>query len=154
MSALIVKSHIKDGLERAKKHKLPKEIIDFIAQHHGTNFISFFHQKAKKQKPNEELSEINFRYDGPKPYSKEVAICMIADQVESIVRSLDEKTPQDIKNVIKEVTNRNFINNELSESKLTLHELEQIGTSFFNVLKGIYHKRIPYPETKSDMEIT
>ena len=148
LSALIIKSHVKDGVELAREYKLPEQIIDIIKQHHGTNLISYFYQQALEENVHDSVEESDFRYDGPKPKSKEAAIIMLADISEAAVRSKNfNKTNQNrIEGLVRELIRGKLIEGQLDESDLTFRELDIIIESFVKVLSGIYHQRIEYPE--------
>ncbi|MDS1029457.1 HDIG domain-containing protein [Bacillota bacterium LX-D] len=151
LSTLIITSHIKDGLELAKESKLPKVIVDIIAQHHGTNLISFFYNKALENiaadnDKSETVNEEDFRYEGPKPKSKEAAIVMLADAVEAGVRSLKNPTPGRMEGFIRKVIKDKLDDGQLEECELTFRELDTIAQSFLLVLNGIFHSRIEYPD--------
>lgn len=150
MSALIIGSHIKKGVELAEEFNLPDRIIDFIEEHHGTTLMSYFYNKAKESGEERELSEDDFRYPGPKPNSRETAIIMLADSVEAASRSLDDPKPSRIRNVIKRIINDKFQAGELSHSALTMHDLGLIEESFANMLIGVFHARIDYPRKEDD----
>jgi len=143
MSALILAAHVRDGLELAEEHGLPKAVQDFIPQHHGTSLMEFFYDKAKKQE--KDVSEDSFRYPGPKPQSKEAAIVMLADSVESAVRSLRERTPARVKGMVREIVRGKLEDGQLDESDLTLRDLTRIEESFLPVLMGVFHPRVAYP---------
>jgi len=145
ISALIIKNHIKYGLEIAKKHRLGAYIMDIIAQHHGTSLIQYFFNKAKENglEPKEE----DYRYLGPKPQTKEAGIVMIADEVEAASKTLSNPTVSHLEDFVREITNRIFLDGQLDECELTLRDLNLITDSFVNVLVGIFHHRIEYPET-------
>ncbi|MGQ9631247.1 MAG: HD family phosphohydrolase [bacterium] len=147
MSVLILQSHVKDGIELARKHNLHQEIIDFIPQHHGTSLIKYFYYRAKEiaERTGEEVDERLYRYQGPKPQTKEAGIVMLADSVEAISRTLTDPTPMRIRNVVRRAVDDNFIEGELDECNLTLRDLHQITESFVLVLMGIFHARIEYP---------
>jgi hypothetical protein len=146
MSALIIQSHIKDGIELAKKHNLNKTIIDFIAQHHGTGLIYYFYQRAlEKIGDDEKLKEEAFRYPGPKPQTKEAAIILLADAVEASSRTLNDPTPSRIKGLVQKIINNKFIDNQLDECDLTLKDLNKIAAAFVRTLTGIFHTRVEYP---------
>jgi len=145
MSRLIIISHVKDGVELAKKYKLPQCVIDIIQQHHGTSLISYFYHKAKKQSKGE-VDEEAYRYPGPKPRSKEAAIVMIADSVEAAVRSLDEPSPSKIKATVSSIINNIFMDGQLDECDLTLKDIKKISEILTKMLISIYHKRIAYPQ--------
>ncbi len=144
MSALILKSHVKDGVELAKRYRLGEKIADIIQQHHGTSLIAFFYKKALDM--GEDVDEREFRYPGPKPKTKEAAIIMMADSVEAASRTLTEPTPARIKGLVLNIINNLFKDGQLEECDLTFKELATIGSVFTRVLTGIHHKRIEYPE--------
>ncbi len=150
MSALILKSHVKDGVELARKYKLGEKIISIIQQHHGTSLITFFYKKAIDM--GEEIDEREFRYPGPRPQFKEAAIIMMADVVEAASRTLTEPSPSRIKGLVFNAINNLIRDGQLDESDLTFKDLKIIGNTFVRVLTGIYHKRIEYPETESAKE--
>lgn len=150
MSALILMSHVKDGVEMAHKAKLPIEIIDIIQQHHGSSLIQFFYQKAKDQaekRPDRMVSvnEEDFRYPGPKPQTKEAAVVMLSDAVEAASRSLEEPSPARIKGLVHKIINRIFADGQLDDCDLTLKDLHKIAKTLNTTLSGIFHQRIQYP---------
>ena len=144
MSVLIIKSHVKDGVELAKAHKLGESIIDIIEQHHGTSLIAYFYKKALDA--GEDVREEDFRYPGPKPQTKEAAIVMMADAVEAASRTLSEPTPGRIKGLVFNIINNLIRDGQLDECNLTFKDLRIIGDIFVKVLTGIHHKRIEYPK--------
>ena len=151
MSGLILTSHVKDGLELAKQHKLGREITDIIQQHHGTSLISFFFQKAKDRMIKKggratEVKEEDFRYPGPKPQTKEAGLVMLADMVEAASRSLVDPTPARIQGTVQKIINQVFSDGQLDECELTLKDLHEIAKSFNQILSGIFHHRVEYPE--------
>ena len=147
MSALIIASHVKEGVEMAKEIDLPQEIIDIIPQHHGTKLITYFYEKARvRQDPDlGEVTEEEYRYPGPKPQTKEAGIIMIADAVEAASRTLDEPSPARLKGMIRQIIDYIFLDGQLNECDLTLRDLEKIAQSFLRVLMGIHHQRVSYP---------
>lgn len=148
MSALIIKSHVKDGIEMAKQHRLPTPLIDFIAQHHGTSLVEYFYKKAIDEAgEGDEVSENHYRYPGPKPESKEAVILMLADQIEASSRTMGDPTPAKIQGMVQKTINRVFSSNELEASNLTLNDLHLIARSFTRVLNGIFHRRVEYAES-------
>jgi cyclic-di-AMP phosphodiesterase PgpH len=153
MSSLILISHVKEGVELAKEHKLPDIVIDFIPQHHGTTRISFFYDKALKQaaarKTKTEVREEDYRYPGPKPQSKEAGIVMLADVVEAYARTLDEPDSDKLESAIDDRIKMRFIEGQLDECELTLRDLTHIKQAFLNILTGIYHQRVEYPEEQA-----
>ena len=148
LSALIIKSHVREGVELARKYDLPQEIIDIIEQHQGTNLISYFYQEAQQSETRSSLNESDFRYEGPKPQTKEAALIMLADVCEAAVRSknFNKSNHSRIESVVRGLIREKLIENELDESNLTLKELNVIGESFSRILTGIYHQRVDYPE--------
>ncbi|KEI15057.1 HD family phosphohydrolase [Clostridium haemolyticum] len=149
LSTLIITSHVKDGVEIAKEYKLPQVIKDAIEQHHGTSLVKYFYITAKNnsEKP-EEVKEEDFRYQGPIPESKEVAILMLADSVEAAVRSISEPTKGKIEEMVNNIIKARFNEGQLDNCDLTLKDLEKIRKSFLKTLSGIYHQRIEYPTEK------
>ncbi len=148
LSSLIIKSHVKDGLEMAEKHNLPKAVKDIIEQHQGTGLISFFYGEALKESKHDNINENDFRYDGPKPQSKEAALIMLADTVEAAVRSknFSKNNHNRIEIFVKELIKEKLNDGQLEESSLTLKELDLIADSFVQILTGIYHQRVEYPD--------
>ncbi|MCE3010427.1 MAG: HDIG domain-containing protein [Proteobacteria bacterium] len=147
MSKTLLIAHVKDGVELGMSHKLGKPIIDGIVQHHGTTLISYFYNKAIDIKAEDEpdVSEEEFRYPGPKPQFREAALCMLADSIEAASRSLDEPTPVRLQNIVRNITQRKFMEGQLDECSLTLKDLSKVEESFTRILLGIYHQRIDYP---------
>jgi membrane-associated HD superfamily phosphohydrolase len=145
MSALILESHVKEGAELAEEERLPKKIVDLIREHHGTTLMTFFYKKAL-EKGGTETEEVEYRYPGPKPRSKEAAILMIADAVEAASRTLEEPKPARIMSLIKKIMMDKFEQGELEECELTLKDLHIIEESFLPILIGVFHPRIDYPE--------
>ncbi|GAB7080148.1 HDIG domain-containing protein [Megalodesulfovibrio paquesii] len=153
MSALILVSHVKKGVELAKKHKLSPEIIDILQQHHGTSLIRFFFAKAQEQaeaKGGEPVSEADYRYPGPKPQTKEAGLVLLADAIEASGRTLVEPTPARIKAHVDTIIRSIFTDGQLDESELTLKDLTQASSCFVRILNGIFHTRIEYPEARKD----
>ncbi|QDU81341.1 phosphodiesterase [Polystyrenella longa] len=155
MSTLIIIGHVKDGVDLARKHHLPPQLIDFIEQHHGTTLVEYFYHRAKEnaeQDPeqDEEVSESSFRYPGPRPQSREAGVMMLADSVESASRSLTDPTPKRIESLVDAITMKKLKDGQFNSSGLTLTEINKIQTSLTKSLIGIYHGRIKYPETKAD----
>ncbi|MCP4669156.1 MAG: HDIG domain-containing protein [Deltaproteobacteria bacterium] len=151
MSSLILISHIKDGVELAKKHHMGKEIVDIIKQHHGTSLISFFYEKAKEQAARKgakstEVKKEAFRYPGPKPQTKEAGLIMLADAVEAASKTLVDPTSARIQGMVQKIINKVFSDGQLDECELTLKDLHEIAKSFNKTVSGIFHHRIEYPE--------
>jgi len=145
MSCLIIIAHVKDGLEIAKKYKLPLIIRDFIPMHHGTSLIAYFYEKAKEKTEEKYINEADFRYPGPKPQTKETGIVMLADSVEAATKSLKEPSASRIREMVKNIVELKFKEGELEECALTLKDLHKISESFIAVLTGMFHARIEYP---------
>ena len=153
MSTLVIIAHIKDGADLARQHRLPQPIIDLIAQHHGTTRVEFFYDRATEQQqadPNGgEVDESSFRYPGPKPQTKEAAVLMLADAVESASRTLVDPTPARIESLVREIAEHRLHGGQFDESGLTLRELRTIEKSMVMSLTSIYHGRIKYPEQRT-----
>ena len=149
LSALIITNHVKDGIEIARKHSIPQEIVEIIEQHHGTTFVKYFYHKAMNDAETEAVDEENFRYNGVKPQSKEAAIVMLADSVEAAVRSMAEPNSEKIKTLVDKIIDDKLKDNQLVDCDLTLKDIERISSSFCTVLMGIFHERIEYPELNS-----
>ncbi len=153
MSHLIIVGHVKDGIEMAKEYGLPGVLRQFIETHHGTTLIEHFYNEAKKLKSKNSKgkivdtpSESEFRYPGPKPRTKEAAIVMLADTVESAVRSLPEVTPMKIEAVVHNMAMKRLQDGQFDECDLSLRELSQIEASISKTLAAHYHGRIAYPK--------
>ena len=149
MSCLVIVNHVKRGMEIAKENGIPKEIRDFIPQHHGTNLISYFFKKALEKNGENEVQESDFRYPGPKPQTKETGIVMLADAVEAAGRALRDPSISRLRNMVNGIVEERFKKGELDECSLTLRELNLIKESFVRTLTGIFHGRIQYPQDKS-----
>ena len=152
MSTLIITNHVKDGISMGKQNKLPKEIIDIIAQHHGDTAVMFFYHKAKKQEEGTEVKIEDFRYPGPKPQTKEAALVMLADSTEAAVRSIKEPNKKNIEEMIRNVIKGKLEDGQLDECDLTLKDLNTIANSFSTVITGIFHERIEYPDLNLEEE--
>jgi hypothetical protein len=144
MSYLVIINHVKRGLEIAKENGIPKEIRDFIPQHHGTNLISYFYKKALEKNGDNDVQETDFRYPGPKPQTKETGIVMLADAIEASARSLRDPSPSRIRNMVNSIIEERFKKGELDECPLTLRDLNLIQESFVRTLTGIFHGRVQY----------
>ncbi len=144
MSALILISHVKEGVELAKSHQLPKEIIDLIQQHHGTSLIRFFYEKAKDQN-GDGVTEEFFRYPGPRPQTREAGILMLADMVEASSHSLSDHSLGRLSALVDRIVQSAFVEGQLDNCSLTLRDLSNIQDAFMRVLVGIHHHRIHYP---------
>lgn len=149
MSGLIIISHVKDGCELASEAKLGRQIINIIRQHHGTSIVSYFYDKAKKDKDESirSLSESDFRYPGPKPQTKEAGLIMLGDVIEASSRTLSNPTPARIRSLVRERIEGIYMDGQLDECELTLSNLNTIAETFTKILTGIFHHRVDYPET-------
>ncbi len=148
LSTLVITSHTKDGLEIAAKYKLPEVIRDIIGQHHGTTLVAYFYHKAMKAEGETEVDKEKFRYEGPRPQTREAAIVMLADSVEAAVRSMTDKTEAKISALIKKIIKDKLDDGQLDNCQLTLNDLDRIANSFMRVLSGYFHAREQYPEIK------
>jgi hypothetical protein len=153
MSALILVSHVKDGVELAREEKLPEVVTDAVKEHHGTSVMAFFYKKALETDSHSSLKKDDFRYPGPKPRSKESGLLMCADSVEAAVRSLKDPTPAHIRNMVNKLIDSRAQEGELDNSGLTLNDLTLIKEKFISILTGIYHKRIAYPGQEEEEEV-
>jgi len=154
MSALVIIGHVKDGVELAQQHNIPRPLIDFIEQHHGTTLVEYFFHAATKQaesKPDHrfEVQESTYRYPGPRPQSREAAVLMVADAVEGASRTLAEPTPKRIETLVHEIAMKRLLDGQFDECSLTLSELAIVEDSLTKSLIGIHHGRIKYPEQKT-----
>ncbi len=147
---------VKDGVEMAKKNRLPNEIIDIINQHHGTTLMTYFYSRALKEDPNSTVLEAQFRYHCEKPKSREAALIMLADAVEATARTLEKPTLNRVEHMVKKLIKDRLVDGQLDESDLTLAQLETTAKVFAQTLTTMYHTRIEYPEieptSKKDKE--
>jgi putative nucleotidyltransferase with HDIG domain len=148
MSNLVITAHVKDGINLARKYRLPEVILDIIGEHHGTSLVYYFYKKAEKVSIAEgnEISETDFRYTGPKPRSKEAGIIMLADATEAASHTLIKPTPGKIEDLVKDITNERIKDGQLDDCGLTLRDISTIKERFTHILTGILHKRIEYPD--------
>ena len=146
VSAGIVAAHVKDGLALAERYHLPAMIREMIPGHHGTSVVKYFFQLAQQRGQNPD--EAQFRYPGPRPRSKEAAIVMLADGTEASVRSLEEKNSDSIRGMIDKIVGERLADGQLDESELTLRDVQRTRDAFAELLLGVYHERIPYPEDR------
>lgn len=146
ISKMIITAHPKDGIEIAKEYRLPQVVQNFIIQHHGEGLASYFYNQAVQEEGVENVKEEQFRYPGPKPNTKETAILMIADAVESAVRSLKNPTPEEIETMINKIIVERLNDGQLSDSPLTLKDIKTIAATFSRILRGMQHNRIKYQE--------
>jgi putative nucleotidyltransferase with HDIG domain len=146
VSAGIVSAHIRDGLELAQRYRLPPQIREMIPGHHGTSVVKYFYQQALAR--GDRVDESEFRHPGPKPRSTEAGIVMLADGVEASVRSLPEKSPEAIRSMVERIIEERVTDRQLDECDLTLRDMHRIKEAFCELLVGVYHERIPYPEDR------
>jgi putative nucleotidyltransferase with HDIG domain len=153
MSTLVIIAHIKDGADLGRQCHLPRPIIDLIEQHHGTTLVEFFYGRASEQQrqtdPDGEVDESAYRYPGPKPQTKEAAVLMLVDAVESATRSLTDPGPARIEGLVRDLSERRLHDGQFDESGLTLSELRTIERSLVKSVTALYHGRIKYPEQKT-----
>ncbi|HZJ58262.1 MAG TPA: HDIG domain-containing protein [Clostridia bacterium] len=152
LSTHIITSHVKDGIDLAKKHKVPKVIQDFILQHHGTTAVAYFYHKAKEQDEDGSVHMDDFRYAGPKPRKRETAIVMMADTVEAAVRSISDPTPEKVEALIHRLVKSKLDDGQLDDCHLTLKDLNTISNAFTGVMTGFFHERVEYPKTSEKQE--
>ena len=150
-SAQIVIGHVQDGIDLADKYRLPSAIRDFIPEHQGTGLTLAFYRTAVSaagsgRNNGQEVREEDFRYPGPRPRSRETAIIMLADSCEARVRSAQPGSPEDIERIIRETIDMKVSEGQLDDSDLTLRDLQEIRSAFFDTLRGIFHPRVKYPE--------
>jgi putative nucleotidyltransferase with HDIG domain len=148
MSALVLAAHVKEGIELARRWRLPGMVIDFIPEHHGTMVMEYFYHKALEGEGGETVKVDDFRYPGPRPRSRETAIMMLADAVEAATRALVKPTPSRIKEITRQVIDKRMLSGELDHSGLSLSDIARIRDSFVPLLTGIHHARIVYPGQK------
>jgi putative nucleotidyltransferase with HDIG domain len=153
MSLLIILGHVKDGLELARQYKLPRLLHQFIAEHHGTTVVRYFHRMASEKQPHiasgrhdREVAEADFRYGGPKPHSKESAVLMLCDGVEGAVRSLGEPTVGRIESTVQQIVADRLSDGQFDECDITLREIRLVEESLVKSLCSIYHGRVAYPK--------
>lgn len=146
-SVRIITGHVRRGLQMAQEAKLPRQIIDFIPQHHGTRVLAYFYHKAKSQaeERGETVKIEDFRYPGPKPQSREAVILMLADGSEAAVRSLEDQSPESIAAIVKKIVDSVIAEGQLDECDITFREIMLIRDTLIKELSGIHHQRISYP---------
>lgn len=148
VSAAILISHTRDGMLMAQKEHIPPEIIKIILQHHGVTPVMYFYHKALQLSDGQQVDINEFRYSGPKPDTKEAAIVMLADTIEAAVRSMKSPTPKAIDQFIERLVRGKLEDGQLSESPLSLRDIDEICKAFSDILKGVYHERIEYPNVR------
>ena len=146
VSASIVSAHVRDGLALADRYRLPPQIREIIPGHHGTSLIRYFHTLAQQR--GMAVDDSAFRHPGPKPRSKEAGIIMLADGTEAAVRSLEEKTAERIGEMVERIVTEKVADGQLDDCDLTLRDVQRVKEAFRELLAGVYHERIPYPEDR------
>ncbi|TVR50625.1 MAG: HDIG domain-containing protein [Puniceicoccaceae bacterium] len=163
-SALVIKSHVKEGVDLALTHKLPRPVIDVIRQHHGTSLIYYFYHRARENErlsqgaqagdasgqDSSSVSESTYRYDGPRPQSRESGIILLADSIEAASRSLQKVTPQSVRELVENITEDRIRDGQLDECPLTLADLNTIRESFIRTLFNSLHSRLAYPSKEKE----
>jgi hypothetical protein len=154
MSALVILNHVKEGVELAKKLKLPRKIIEIIETHHGKSLVRYFFEKAKDTYDPEmqKIGEESYRYPGPLPKSKGAALIMLADAVEAASRSLNKPTKSNLRRVISEIFNGALQDGQLDDCEISVKELVVVADSFLETLYTIYHPRVEYPGFEFEMK--
>ena len=147
MSTLVIKNHVKEGVELARKIKLPRPLRDIIEQHHGSSLVRFFYAKAKRTYDPEQqtVGEESYRYAGPTPQTKEAGLVMLADAIEAASRSLKFPTKDNLKRVIADIINSTLQDDQLDGCDFSIRELRTVAASFLTILFAIYHPRVEYP---------
>ena len=149
-SAAVIREHVREGLRLAEEEGIPDVIRDFIAEHHGTQQIVYFLRKARAGVPDLELDPADFAYPGPKPRSKETAVLMLADGVESATRTLQEPSSERIRELIESIVDARMEEGQLDRCPLTLQDIDRVKSEFARILTGMYHHRIDYPGPTPD----
>ncbi|HAF29997.1 MAG TPA: transmembrane HD family protein [Bacteroidales bacterium] len=149
-SANIIISHVRDGVELAKKNKLPEPLIDFIRTHHGTSKVQYFYRSYIKKFPDKDVDINKFTYPGPKPYSKEMAVLMMADSVEAASRSLSEINEEKISNLVEMIISDQINDGQFDYVDINFKNITEVKAIFKDKLMNIYHARIKYPEKKQE----
>ena len=153
MSTLIIIAHVKEGAELARQYNLPRPIVDLIAEHHGTTLVEYFYRRATERQQTDpngtEIDEQTYRYPGPKPSTRESAVLMLSDAVESASRALTEPTPARIASLVHDLAMKRLLDGQFDECRLTLEELELIEQSLVKSLTAVYHGRVKYPDQRT-----
>ncbi len=150
MSLLVIVGHVKDGMELAAEYALPKRVRHFIESHHGTTLMEYFFAAAQRRAGEDEINEADFRYPGPKPRTREAAILMLSDCVESASRTLSEPTPARVEQLVRDLSHKRLVDGQFDDSSLTFRELRLVEDSIIKSLNAIYHGRISYPSQRSE----
>ncbi len=145
-SAAIIISHVEKGVEIARKHKLPKQIIDFIRTHHGTTKVQYFYRNYIRKYPDKASDELDFTYPGPKPFTRETAVLMMADSVEAASRSLKDYSEEELGKLVESIIDYQFREGQFNEAPITFKDITTVKDIFRKRLINIYHARIRYPK--------
>lgn len=153
MSTLIIIAHVKEGAELARQYNLPRPIVDLISEHHGTTLVEYFYRRATERQQNDpngaEIDEQTYRYPGPKPSTRESAVLMLSDAVESASRALTEPTPARIASLVHDLALKRLLDGQFDECGLTLEDLELMEQSLVKSLTAVYHGRVKYPDQRT-----
>lgn len=149
LSALTVLAHVRDGLEYAREYRLPQAVATFIPEHHGTSLITYFYHQAVER--GDPVDEEVFRYEGPKPQSRETAVVMVADAVEGASRALTKPTPDRVEQVVRRIIREKLEDGQLDECDLTFRDLDTIAQTFTRLLASMFHPRVEYPDLERDL---
>ena len=144
-SARIIRNHVLDGIALAEAAGLPQVVKAFIPEHHGTTEINYFLTRARHRDPAGRVNVADYRYPGPRPQSAETAVAMLADSAEAVVRVLEDRTPDRVRDAIEQLVQQKLASGQLDDAPLTLRDLDRIQREFVRVMSGTYHKRIGYP---------
>lgn len=148
MSLLVIVGHVKDGVELAREHGLPRALHHFIESHHGTTLVEYFYHAAREQAGDEaeRVEEIEYRYPGPKPRTREAAILMLSDAIESATRAMADPTPASIENLVRKLSRKRLLDGQFDDAPLTFNELRIVEDSIIKSMWSLYHGRIAYPK--------
>ena len=144
-SAKIIQSHVADGIALAEAAHLPQVVKAFIPEHHGTTEINYFLTRARLRDPDGRVNPADYRYPGPRPQSAETAVAMLADSAEAVVRVLEDRSPDRVREAIEQLVAQKLASGQLDDAPLTLGDIDRIKREFARVMSGTYHKRIGYP---------
>jgi hypothetical protein len=148
-SARIIRSHVLDGIALAEAAALPPVVKAFIPEHHGTTEINYFLARARSRDPDGRVNAADYRYPGPRPQSAETAVAMLADSAEAVIRVLDDRSPERVRDAIEQLVAQKLASGQLDDAPLSLVDLDRIKREFARVMSGTYHKRIGYPPRAS-----
>ncbi len=153
MSTLVIIAHVKDGADLARQHHLPRSIVDFIEQHHGTTLVEYFYRQEQDRAECDpdamDVDESSFRYPGPRPQTKETAVIMLADAAESALRALNDPAPARIEGIVREICMKRLLDDQFSDCGITLAELHIVQDTLVKSLTAVYHGRVKYPDQQT-----